>query len=92
MLHLINQYKIVLKMDHGDIIDTIFSFLWHKEIIICSIVNKLYNKISNDQYMKLLMIDYDIKFKYMLNMSNKETYIKCYQLTFLKNKFKKTSN
>ena len=69
-------------MDQFDIVDTIFSFLCHQYIIICSFINKLCNKISNNQYSKLLITDYDIKFKYLFNILDKEIYIKCYQLTF----------
>ena len=88
MPYLINQYKTISKMNNLDIISTIFSFLCHKEIITCSYINKLYNKICNDQYIKLLMNDYDIKYTILFNKSYKETYIKCHQLNILKNIFK----
>jgi Leucine-rich repeat (LRR) protein len=79
--------KSLDQMNHKDILHEIFKFLELKSVIRCSIVSKLFKKISDMQYLRLMNNDYDnILIEFLIENSDKQSYITCYELNiFSKN-------
>ena len=69
-------------MDCLDIIDIILSFLNNKGILMCSSINKIFYRSCNNQYRRLLILNYDINIRKLFS-SDKEAYIKCHKLTII---------